>query len=994
MHARMHHNVLADDWLGGPTLTGAFNGARQLDLEYAPFGELNAVTLIDFEQRRRAIVRTTRDAPVPGFQALATWRGQPTTIALPDGTRFSRGFDDFGRVAWIDEPGASRQWARYDEADRLVEHRPGDGSVIRHRRDASGRLIESRRSGDGGDVLLGRYRWHGSFLEEAASDAVTIRYGWDRLGRLSWAEHVFRDAPGTPLRWTWHYDLASRIASEELPGGHVVHYAYAGRAVVGIEVERSGGGRIAVDAAALREGLALRPTDPGPPTVVPDPRPTFAGGRLVSAAGVRHLPDPHGRRAGKRAEDRSRAAQDLDFVHLDWRLRAERSADGRLRHWLWADERPVAVIDGDRVLLVVTDARSAPVRAADPEGRTVWSARYDRAGEARIEAGASLQLALRLPGQYHDAETGWHHNHWRTYDPRAGRYLERDPLGLQPDWRSRDDLTAYAGGDPVGAFDPWGLARLTWFALTTGADGRPLGRTQGFDRARWSFMIEDILPVPLVGNGLSRPQPAGIDGLLFDPWGDFIGGAADAGTGPGNGLDAIAWRGTTGRQVFAAFAAHYGGALASPQRFVIEGFDDRRAGALALILSASPSQRAACVRSALGAMPGLDLGPAERRLPPGAALTDGPPRLLACASLPRLPVTYRDDLERSRVERYQAAAELQESPSASIAESCTQNHGCRSRERIEVNGRAYFASYGRTQFTVTTFVAELSRLTAASGGPEAAALREAIGLDRPITLDGRPARVADALALARRRVEATYRAFKTLRDEFGRGLDAATARATWDSLPDARRATFSAATGLGREGFVDVLGYVATGVGARTEEEGRHALAASAAATVSWSRPDAGRESFDAWMIELFASREPYDHVSRAFLRDNLRQVLASPRLAGRFDNPAPPETDAWNARQQAIELDLARRVAILHNAGRLDLATQPDIERWLDANSQAWIGRYVTQFISTDTRGNWETLRCAPGLAAGTALQFAQLEAMSERLSPRPGPSRRLLAR
>jgi RHS repeat-associated protein len=37
---------------------------------------------------------------------------------------------------------------------------------------------------------------------------------------------------------------------------------------------------------------------------------------------------------------------------------------------------------------------------------------------------------LRFPGQFFDQATRLHYNYFRDYDPRTGRYIESDPVGL------------------------------------------------------------------------------------------------------------------------------------------------------------------------------------------------------------------------------------------------------------------------------------------------------------------------------------------------------------------------------------------------------------------------------------------------------------------------------------------------------------------------------------------------------------------------------------
>ena len=192
---------------------------------------------------------------------------------------------------------------------------------------------------------------------------------------------------------------------------------------------------------------------------------------------------------------------------------------------------------------------------------------------------------------------------------------------------------------------------------------------------------------------------------------------------------------------------------------------------------------------------------------------------------------------------------------------------------------------------------------------------------------------------------------------------------------------FSQSTGLGRDAFIDMPGYVASGIGAGTQEEGHHALAASAAsaaATVRYLATDAARAlSFDQSLIDLYSSRATDYHVSRAFLRDKLRRVLVSPRLAGRFNNLAQTDTPASLTRLGKIALDLAQRVTVLHHAGRVDLATIPSLKAWLTSNRTSWITGYVTQLTTTDGRGNRESLRCTTGIGARSGLQLTPIGAM-----------------
>ncbi len=187
------------------------------------------------------------------------------------------------------------------------------------------------------------------------------------------------------------------------------------------------------------------------------------------------------------------------FLYQDGHPVAELDGKGRvLRMYLYLHGLPLAVVDAEpgwflgpeargreRIRFLHLDHRATPVAASDETGRVLWRADHapygrriavrsagapaqdERASFDRRSAG-SFDLALRLPGQYEDADTGLHYNGHRYYDPDQGRYLSPDPLGL----RGGLNPFAYAGNDPIRYADPDGLL-LFAFDGTENSDPPP-----------------------------------------------------------------------------------------------------------------------------------------------------------------------------------------------------------------------------------------------------------------------------------------------------------------------------------------------------------------------------------------------------------------------------------------------------------------------------------------------------------------------------------------
>ncbi|MDY0212235.1 MAG: RHS repeat-associated core domain-containing protein [Desulfuromonadaceae bacterium] len=105
------------------------------------------------------------------------------------------------------------------------------------------------------------------------------------------------------------------------------------------------------------------------------------------------------------------------------------------------------------------DQIGAPVLLTDANGAAVWAADYAPFGQATVNDdvdGDSNKVTcnLRFPGQYFDAESGLHYNWHRYYEPKSGRYITLDPLGIGG---GDVNLYRYVGNNPLNWVDPKGL---------------------------------------------------------------------------------------------------------------------------------------------------------------------------------------------------------------------------------------------------------------------------------------------------------------------------------------------------------------------------------------------------------------------------------------------------------------------------------------------------------------------------------------------------------
>ncbi|MFC1825691.1 RHS repeat-associated core domain-containing protein [Thermodesulfobacteriota bacterium] len=126
-------------------------------------------------------------------------------------------------------------------------------------------------------------------------------------------------------------------------------------------------------------------------------------------------------------------------IYRRWRLTGERMADGGG--------------GADQFYYAHNDHLGTPKILTDNKGTVAWSADYKPFGNVAL-TNESTTNNLRFPGQYYDQETGLHYNYHRYYDPRTGRYITPDPIGLSGGL----NLFLYSDVNPTNKIDPNGLS--------------------------------------------------------------------------------------------------------------------------------------------------------------------------------------------------------------------------------------------------------------------------------------------------------------------------------------------------------------------------------------------------------------------------------------------------------------------------------------------------------------------------------------------------------
>jgi RHS repeat-associated protein len=97
------------------------------------------------------------------------------------------------------------------------------------------------------------------------------------------------------------------------------------------------------------------------------------------------------------------------------------------------------------------DLNGMPLRLQDGNGVMVWEGHYSAFGLVDWLIVEKIEPSLRLHGQYYDVESGLHYNRHRYFDPGAGCFISKDPIGLEGGLNPYEfALNVLRWSDPLG----------------------------------------------------------------------------------------------------------------------------------------------------------------------------------------------------------------------------------------------------------------------------------------------------------------------------------------------------------------------------------------------------------------------------------------------------------------------------------------------------------------------------------------------------------------
>ncbi|MFD4699203.1 putative T7SS-secreted protein [Streptomyces niveus] len=394
--------------------------------------------------------------------------GRRTGRTTPTGATSTWTYDAAGRRTSLTTSGRVLHF-EHDMAGQEIARHIGDTVNLTSQFDTMGRLTNQQVTGAGRSIQRRDYTYRADGHLTSLTDQLsgTKTFALDAVGRVTVVQ-----AAG----WTesYAYDQAGNQTEAHWPTTHPGQEATGSRTYTGNTITRAGNVRYEHDAlgrATLRQ--KARPSrKPDTWRYEWDAEDRMRSVTMPDGVVWRYRYDPLGRRIAKqRLADDGQTLQEQTTFTWEETTVCEEVAESEARPhpialtWDHQGLRPLVQLErvlsaddlqelvDERFFSIITDLVGAPTELVDESGNLAWSTRSTLWGATTWKRSSSTFTPLRFPGQQFDAETGFHYNYFRTYDPEIARYLTPDPLGISP----APNPLAYVH-NPVTWADALGLA--------------------------------------------------------------------------------------------------------------------------------------------------------------------------------------------------------------------------------------------------------------------------------------------------------------------------------------------------------------------------------------------------------------------------------------------------------------------------------------------------------------------------------------------------------
>lgn len=278
------------------------------------------------------------------------------------------------------------------------------------------------------------------------ANGVTVAYAWNDNGELE--RLVYAQADGTPIGdMSYEYDATGQrigqsgsFARASLPSARKLSPGTDGRVLsdAGAPIGYDGRGRVQTDATRtyIWDDLGL----------LKEIRETATGTVLANFAY-----DPVGRRI-----QRTVGTTTVRYLHDGQNPIQLLSAGGTVLENILSGgiDEWFARTRGGKTSHYLSDALGSTLRLTDSAGVKIVDYTYDSYGNASNDK-STEKNSFQYTGRENDG-TGLYYYRARYYNPKWGRFISQDPLGV----RGGDNPYLYVEANPISFTDPFGLERL------------------------------------------------------------------------------------------------------------------------------------------------------------------------------------------------------------------------------------------------------------------------------------------------------------------------------------------------------------------------------------------------------------------------------------------------------------------------------------------------------------------------------------------------------